>query len=232
MTMRLPRPRHGDPKQTTAELRELAASILRDDVETLARTTAYLRRSYRVVFVGYVAMMVFGVAAIAAAFVKGLTASSIGPGRSGDRPRRADGRHLRRVLRPTTVGGARAKRDLHALGLDRPDDVLDSAPLPRRPGDARREARTGGQGGLRRAERDRVALRGDRRQGAGGREGGGADAPGQAAARCSAPERLATATAASPSTPAKRSPLRPHAVEHDRHREDRRVRACRSPRPR
>ena len=30
MTMRLPRPRHGDPHETTAELRELAASILRD----------------------------------------------------------------------------------------------------------------------------------------------------------------------------------------------------------
>jgi hypothetical protein len=57
MTMRLPRPRHGDPVETTAELRELAASILREDVDTLARTTAYLRRSYRVVFLGYVAMM-------------------------------------------------------------------------------------------------------------------------------------------------------------------------------
>jgi len=78
MTMRLPRPRHGDPQQTTAELRELAASILQDDVQTLARTTAYLRRSYRVVFVGYIAMMVFGVAAIAAAFVKGLTAGTMG----------------------------------------------------------------------------------------------------------------------------------------------------------
>lgn len=78
MTMRLPRPRHGDPLQTTAELRELAASILHEDVQTLARTTAYLRRSYLVVFVGYVAMMVFGVAAIVAAFVKGLTAASVG----------------------------------------------------------------------------------------------------------------------------------------------------------
>jgi len=78
MTMRLPRPRHGDPLQTTQELRELAAAILQDDVQTLARTTAYLRRSYRVVFVGYVAMMVFGVAAIVAAFVKGLAASSPG----------------------------------------------------------------------------------------------------------------------------------------------------------
>ncbi len=78
MTMRLPRPRHGDPLQTTQQLRELAAAILQDDVQTLARTTAYLRRSYRVVFVGYVAMMVFGVAAIVAAFVKGMTATNIG----------------------------------------------------------------------------------------------------------------------------------------------------------
>jgi hypothetical protein len=78
MTMRLPRPRHGDPQVTTAELRELAASILHDDVRTLARTTSYLRRSYRVVYVGYVSMMVFGVVAIAAAFVKGLTAGNMG----------------------------------------------------------------------------------------------------------------------------------------------------------
>src|SRR5579885_104658 len=77
-SMRLPRPRHGDPLQTTQELRALAAAILQEDVQTLARTTAYLRRSYRVVFVGYVAMMVFGVAAIAAAFVKGMTATNIG----------------------------------------------------------------------------------------------------------------------------------------------------------
>jgi hypothetical protein len=77
-TMRLPRPRHGDPLQTTEDLRALAAAILQDDVQTLARTTAYLRRSYRVVFLGYVAMMVFGVAAIVAAFVKGITASSLG----------------------------------------------------------------------------------------------------------------------------------------------------------
>jgi hypothetical protein len=76
-SMRLPRPRHGDPLQTTQELRALAAAILEDDVQTLARTSAYLRRSYRVVFLGYVAMMVFGVAAIVAAFVKGLTASSV-----------------------------------------------------------------------------------------------------------------------------------------------------------
>ena len=78
MTMRLPRPRHGDPLQTTAELRELAAAILQDDVQTLARTTAYLRRSYRIVFVGYVAMMAFGVSAVIAAFVKGMEASSLG----------------------------------------------------------------------------------------------------------------------------------------------------------
>jgi hypothetical protein len=78
MTMRLPRPRHGDPFRTTQELRELAAAILEDDVQTLARTTAYLRRSYRIVFVGYVAMMVFGVLAVVAAFVKGLEASSVG----------------------------------------------------------------------------------------------------------------------------------------------------------
>jgi FtsH-binding integral membrane protein len=77
-SMRLPRPRHGDPLQTTQELRAFAAAVLQEDVQTLARTTAYLRRSYRVVFVGYVAMMVFGVAAIVAAFVKGLTANSIG----------------------------------------------------------------------------------------------------------------------------------------------------------
>ena len=78
MTMRLPRPRHGDPLQTTQELRELAASVLSEDVRTLARTTNYLRRSYRVVFIGYVAMMVFGVGAIVAAFVKGLTADNLG----------------------------------------------------------------------------------------------------------------------------------------------------------
>jgi hypothetical protein len=76
--MRLPRPQHGDPLQTTQDLRALAAAILQDDVQTLARTTAYLRRSYRVVFLGYVAMMVFGIVAIAAAFVKGMTASSVG----------------------------------------------------------------------------------------------------------------------------------------------------------
>lgn len=78
MEMRLPRPRHGDPVRTTAELRELAAAVLSEDVGTLARTTAYLRRSYRVVFVGYIAMLVFGVAAIVAAFVKALTATTIG----------------------------------------------------------------------------------------------------------------------------------------------------------
>jgi hypothetical protein len=78
MTKALPRPRHGDPLETTQELHALAAAVLREDVETLARTTDYLRRSYRVVFVGYVAMMVFGVGAIVAAFVKGLTAATIG----------------------------------------------------------------------------------------------------------------------------------------------------------
>lgn len=78
MTMRLPRPRHGDPLDTTQELRALAAAVLHEDVETLARTTDYLRRSYRVVFIGYVAMMIFGVAAIVAAFIKGLTAATIG----------------------------------------------------------------------------------------------------------------------------------------------------------
>jgi hypothetical protein len=78
MTMGLPRPRHGETGATTSELRELAASILREDVDTLARTTKYLRRSYRVVFLGYVAMMVFGIAAIVAAFIKGLTAASVG----------------------------------------------------------------------------------------------------------------------------------------------------------
>ena len=76
--VRLPRPRHGDPLQTTQDLRQLAAAILQDDVQTLARTTAYLRRSYRVVFLGYVAMMVFGIVAVVAAFVKGMTASSLG----------------------------------------------------------------------------------------------------------------------------------------------------------
>lgn len=78
MEMRLPRPRHGDPVQTTVELRELAAAVLSEDVRTLARTTAYLRRSYRTVFIGYVAMLVFGVAAVVAAFVKGLTANNVG----------------------------------------------------------------------------------------------------------------------------------------------------------
>jgi hypothetical protein len=78
MSMRLPRPRHGDPLQTTAELRALAAAVLNDDVQTLARTTAYLRRSYRVVFVAYVAMLLFGLAAVVAAFIRGLTASTTG----------------------------------------------------------------------------------------------------------------------------------------------------------
>jgi hypothetical protein len=76
--MGLPRPRHGDSLDTTQELRALAAAVLHEDVEALARTTDYLRRSYRVVFIGYVAMMIFGVGAIVAAFVKGLTAATIG----------------------------------------------------------------------------------------------------------------------------------------------------------
>ena len=78
MVMRLPRPRHGDSIRTTAELRDLAAAVLEDDVQTLARTTAYLRRSYRAVFVAYLAMLVFGLAAVIAAFVKGLQATTIG----------------------------------------------------------------------------------------------------------------------------------------------------------
>jgi hypothetical protein len=76
--MRLPRPRHGDPIRTTAQLRDLAAAVLEDDVQTLARTTAYLRRSYRAVFVAYLAMLVFGLAAVIAAFVKGLQATTVG----------------------------------------------------------------------------------------------------------------------------------------------------------
>lgn len=76
MTVALPRPRHGDPTAVD-ELRQLASAVLHDDVATLARTTAYLRRSYRVVFAGYVAMLVFGLGAVIAAFVKGLTATSM-----------------------------------------------------------------------------------------------------------------------------------------------------------
>jgi FtsH-binding integral membrane protein len=76
MTVQLPRPRHGDPVKTTEELRALAAAVLSEDVQTLSRTTAYLRRSYRVVFVAYVAMLVFGLAAVTAAFVRGLTAAT------------------------------------------------------------------------------------------------------------------------------------------------------------
>jgi hypothetical protein len=76
MTVQLPRPRHGDPDKTTEELRALAAAVLADDVQTLARTTAYLRRSYRVVFLGYCAMLLFGLAAVIAAFERGLTATS------------------------------------------------------------------------------------------------------------------------------------------------------------
>src|ERR1700675_4115865 len=78
MTMRPPDPGPGDPKQTTVELRALAAAVLADDIQTLARTTAYLRRSYRAVFAGYVAMLVFGLTAVCAAFVKGLTATTLG----------------------------------------------------------------------------------------------------------------------------------------------------------
>jgi hypothetical protein len=78
MVMRLPRPRHGDSIRTTAELRDLAAAVLEDDVQTLARTTAYLRRSYRAVFAAYLAMLVFGLAAVIAAFVKGLQAQTVG----------------------------------------------------------------------------------------------------------------------------------------------------------
>jgi len=76
MTVQLPRPRHGDPLRTADELRALAAAVLDEDVRTLGRTTAYLRRSYRVVFVAYVAMLIFGLAAVIAAFVRGLTAAS------------------------------------------------------------------------------------------------------------------------------------------------------------
>jgi hypothetical protein len=78
MVMRLPRPRHGDPIRTTADLRALAAAVLEDDVQTLARTTAYLRRSYRAVFAAYLAMLVFGLVAVIAAFVKGLQATTVG----------------------------------------------------------------------------------------------------------------------------------------------------------
>jgi hypothetical protein len=76
MKVDLPRPRHGDPLRTTEELRALAAAVLEEDVTTLARSTAYLRRSYRVVFAGYVAMLVFGLAAVVAAFIRGLTAAT------------------------------------------------------------------------------------------------------------------------------------------------------------
>src|SRR5881275_816177 len=118
MTMRLPRPRHGDPLQTTQQLRELAASVLSEDVQTLARTTSYLRRSYRVVFVAYIAMMVFGVSAIVAAFVKGMTADNMGAAAAAIGLAGAHRRHLHRLLRPAAVGGAGAERDLHAVGVD------------------------------------------------------------------------------------------------------------------
>ena len=78
MVMRLPRPRHGDPVRTTSDLRALAAAVLEDDIQTLARTTAYLRRSYRVVYAGYVAMLIFGLGAVVAAFLKGLQATTVG----------------------------------------------------------------------------------------------------------------------------------------------------------
>jgi pyruvate-formate lyase-activating enzyme len=78
MSVQLPRPRHGDPLRTTEQLRELAAAVLEQDAQTLVRTTAYLRRSYRVVFVAYIAMLVLGFAAVVAALARGLTASSLG----------------------------------------------------------------------------------------------------------------------------------------------------------
>ena len=164
-TKRLPRPRHGDPLQTTEDLRALAAAILQDDVQTLARTTAYLRRSYRVVFIGYVAMMIFGVTAIVAAFVKGITASSLGEAVS------AVG------LAGLTVGifvaffvqRPSAALERNAIFMPWVSIVLttfwtrllylDDA------SDTRREARARRQGSVRRAERDRAPLRGDRRQG-------------------------------------------------------------------
>ena len=61
--------------------------------------------------------------------------------------------------------------DLHALGLDRPDDVLDEAALPRRSGNAGRPARPSGERGLGRAEPDRLSLRHDRPARAVSREG-------------------------------------------------------------
>jgi len=39
MEVQLSRPRHGNPLETTQELRELASAILQDDIQTLARTT-------------------------------------------------------------------------------------------------------------------------------------------------------------------------------------------------
>ncbi len=175
MVMRLPRPRHGDPIRTTAELRELAAAVLEDDVRTLARTTAYLRRSYRAVFVGYLAMLVFGLAAVIAAFVKGLQATTVGQavaaiGLSGltvgifaaffiQRPSAALERNA--IFMPW-VSIVLTTFWTRLLYLDDPA-TLDAGP------------RQGGQGGVRRAERDRAALRGDRRPRALRREGGGAD---------------------------------------------------------
>jgi hypothetical protein len=180
MTMGLPRPRHGDPLETTQELRALAAAVLREDVETLARSTDYLRRSYRVVFIGYVAMMVFGVAAIVAAFVKGLTAASIGEavasvGLAGltvgifvaffvQRPSAALERNA--IFMPW-VSIVLTTFWTRLLYLDDPATI--DAKLGHR-----------GEGSLRRAECNRNALRRDRRQGAVSGEGGSAHAPGQA----------------------------------------------------
>ena len=162
MTMRLPRPRHGDPKQATVELRELAAAVLADDIQTLARTTAYLRRSYRAVFAAYVAMLVFGLAAVSAAFVKGLTASTVGEAVA------AIG------LAGMTVGifiaffvqRPSAALERNAIFMPWVSIVLTTfwtrLALPRRSGHAGRAAGAGGEGGLRGAERDRVPLRDDR----------------------------------------------------------------------
>ncbi len=178
MVMRLPRPRHGDPIRTTFELRELAAAVLEDDVRTLARTTAYLRRSYRAVFVGYLAMLVFGLGAVIAAFVKGLEASTVGQAVA------AIG------LAGLTVGifaaffvqRPSAALERNAIFMPWVSIVLTTfwtqTSLRRRPGDARRDARQGCEGSLGRVECDRAALRGDRRPGALGGEGGGAHAAG------------------------------------------------------
>ena len=176
MTMRLPRPRHGDPKQATMELRELAAAVLADDIQTLSRTTAYLRRSYRAVFVAYVAMLVFGLAAVCAAFVKGLTATTVGEavaaiGLAGmtvgifvaffvQRPSAALERNA--IFMPW-VSIVLTTFWTRLLYLDDPA-TLDA------------QLGTRGEGGLRRAEPDRLALRDDRPARAVSREGGRAHA--------------------------------------------------------